>query len=176
MAFTRPTIKEFWNLVTEGIPPDTNWLPCWNYTGSDAYSGYKAFRTELAHRCAAVIYTGRIPAKVKQCCGNKHCVRLEHLRIASRVEETLSERAKKRDVPRHEQPDFIREVLAFRPPSGRYAITDLAKQSGTNYQTVRKILRVSVLYDLQAEVKALIESKRTVQRTLNLEYATSNRS
>lgn len=166
MAFRRATLLEFWRDVEEAETAKDGFSPCWNYTGSDAYSGYKAFRCVLAHRAAAVIYTCEIPSKVKQRCGNRHCVRLEHLQISERgfVKHYSENTGRPLATPTVEQPDMIQQVLAARPPSGRYIVADIAKTVGTTQENVRKILRESALYDLISEIRSLIESKQEVRK------------
>lgn len=165
MAFRRATIQEFWREVKEGTVPIAGWLPCWNYTGSDAYSGYKAFRCVLAHRAAATIYTGRIPGKVKQMCGNRCCVRLEHLRIGEKGnrERVSAFTGRALCTPTVKMPGTIQAVLDARPETGKYKVSDIASAAHTTHDNVRKILREAALYDLASEVRELIESKRPIQ-------------
>jgi len=142
VSFNRATISEFWRNVQVGTKPTPEHSECWNYIGSDAYLGYKAFRCVLAHRAAAVIYLCEIPARVSQTCGNKHCVRLDHLRFGTR---------------RHELTDDIKKVLAARPPNGRkYNVMEIRKSVPHLFpMDIRGILRESALYDLMFESQLL---------------------
>lgn len=167
MGFQRSKIADFWREVRVGEPYRAGLTPCWVYCGSDAYQGYKAFRCVLAHRAAAVIYTGEIPGRVKQICNNKHCVRFDHLKISPRPEykprfSPLTGRILERKDYR--DPEFVQRVLDARPSSGKYSTLALAEKVGTNHENAKKALREAALYDLLADLKYLIESNQVVQR------------
>jgi hypothetical protein len=80
-ADTDPMVRRFWARVQEGYG-------CWLWLGSTSSSGYGRIflegRMQLAHRVMYGLVHGELPAghEVKQRCGNRACVRPEHL-IAS---------------------------------------------------------------------------------------------
>jgi hypothetical protein len=158
MSFHRATIEDFWREVTIGSKSKPDWGECWTFKGSNAFSGYRAFRSVLAHRAAATIYCGRIPARVSQRCGNRHCVRLEHLQIASEPKAPIKFNpytGQPIRPKRSEEPDLIKSVMESRPADGeRYSIDSIAKKLNVTKDTVRKILREAALYDLMMEYQS----------------------
>jgi len=167
MAFQRSKVAHFWADVKEGEPHQPGQTPCWVYCGSDAYQGYKAFRCVLAHRAAAVIYTGEIPGRVRQTCGNKHCVRFSHLQINERPETKLRKSpltGRLLVTKDYRDPEFVQKVLDARPETGKYSAQAIAEKVGTNPENVKKALRDAALYDLLTDMRRLIESNLPIQR------------
>jgi len=157
MSFHRATISDFWREVEVSAVPLAGFSACWNFNGSNAYSGYRAFRSVLAHRAAATIYCGKVPARVHQRCGNRKCVNVAHLTISHEpvTKWKFNPLTGKPITPkRSNDTDLIKAVLDARPDTGRYSVTAIARQVGSNADTVRKILRESSLYDLAAEYAA----------------------
>ena len=72
------------NVQTAGpLPDDPELGRCHNWTGSITKDGYgkicDAGRTFYAHRLAWRIAYGVWPHRLKQVCGHRRCVRVEHL-------------------------------------------------------------------------------------------------
>ena len=149
MSFKRAKINDFWTEVKVGKTKKEGFSDCWEYTGSPAYLGYRAFRSVLAHRAAAVIYCGKIPSTVRQRCGNKMCVRVCHLNIKLEVDHP-SDNPKRRNILtfKEERPDLVKSILDARGESGKYKFSDIATKVGTTVDRVKKILREAALYDL----------------------------
>jgi hypothetical protein len=159
MSFQRATVQSFFANCKPGSKPDNFDSECLIYDGPDAYNGYKGFRCVLAHRAAAAIYTERIPGVVRIRCGNKNCVRFEHLDIAEPVppaepkRSPLTNRALRKPV--HTNPELIQAILNARPHNKLFTVANIAKTVHTNTDVVRKVLRESALYDLIDAVKEL---------------------
>lgn len=165
MSFRRASLDDFWREVTE-VQRVSGFSPCWEFAGSPAYLDYRAFRSLLAHRVAACIYTCEIPGRVNQRCGNPACVRVDHLNIhdARPVNPGVSPNTGRPLTPSVcKDADTIARVLAARPESGRYRYADVAKTARTTTTVVKKILREAPLYDLIAEITRLREARAFVR-------------
>lgn len=171
MRTVRATLREFWGFVVETPNPDTTnttnttKLPCWEWIGSTAYNGYMAFRSVLAHRAAATIYCGKIPSSVSQRCGNRKCVRLEHLAIAHKTETTED-----RYTPVHKQEETITSILQARG-SDRYTLEGISEKTGCKLSTIKKVLRESPLYDLLADITHIRSKGLSIQTKPKKEVA-----
>jgi hypothetical protein len=146
MRTIRSSVKEFWALVEEtSVPFSEGISPCWEWKGSPAYSGYYGFRSVLAHRAAATIYCGQIPSNVRQMCGNKKCMRIDHLSISTESNFDVIK-------DEHKKPGVIEKVLAARGTS-RYTVNSIKNKTGFQIKVIRKVLREAPLYDLLREVQ-----------------------
>lgn len=149
MSFNRASIMEFWRNVEVGEPPEEGYSPCWNFKGSNAYLGYRAFRSLLAHRVAAVVYTGDVYRTVKQNCKNKCCVRLEHLSFIGKEDRDW---------------DRVKQVLDARPQCGsKYTVQKLYGDTKINPIFIRAVLREAPLYDIRDEYQYLMQCGRVPQ-------------
>lgn len=151
-------INAFWNKVNKNgsIPthcPDLG--HCWEWTGSIQSDGYGRFHVDPknkphAHRAIWLMVNGDIPDDyfVLHKCDNRKCVRLDHLFLGTRQDNTDDMMAKGRRADTHgekapshkltnSQVDRIREQYA----AGNTSQRKLAKEYGTCKSTIGYIVR-----------------------------------
>src|SRR5690606_27338812 len=89
-------VRRFWSNV-----PERPARGCWPWRGTITRQGFGQFsipvggrrwRSYLAHRIAWMLERGGIPlgARISQTCGNRRCVRPDHLRMIERRATTLA--------------------------------------------------------------------------------------
>lgn len=152
----KPRLDDFWaKVVIDATPRHVGISPCWTYIGADA-GGYGRFSSVYAHRVAAAIYCVAVPSKVYQRCGNRRCVRLEHLAISllvNRKPKVSRLTGKEIPIPRHKDVYLAEKVLDSRGDVQHRKVSELAILHGTTQVVVKKILLEAAIHDVIAEIK-----------------------
>lgn len=105
--FDDSTIARFWSKVDRDGPvpnhaPELG--PCWVWVAGHRLNGYGSFyhqqKSRLAHRVSWRIQHGTIPANmcVLHRCDNKSCVRPDHLRLGTQLDNVRDRHEKGRDA------------------------------------------------------------------------------
>lgn len=167
-------LTNFWSYVVDEEIGRGKYSSCWVWIGA-ADALYPRFSTVTAQQAAGTIYCEALTGKCRHKCGNKLCMRLEHLSISYKKEpERVSEfTGKPIPLPKHLQPEIIRAVLDSRKidflnqenrkiNKNTSSLDAITAKYHVGYSTAQKILRLAPVYDLLSEIAALKEAKKEV--------------
>ena len=150
-------IAEFWREAFPRPCELAGFSDCWQFRGSNAFAGYRAFHGVLSHLCAAVILQGEIPSRVVRRCGNRACVRPEHMAIYP-----VTDSAELRELQREEE--RIAKLFDCCPGRGhRISRKTAALETGFRIGEIDKLLRKAALYRILFERKARVEAGLEIQ-------------